>query len=158
MLTAKQVLWICVQFLSCCMFAVKLYMQLFTKNARTLVHVLGNYVFGNTIGKHSHRNSHLATVLAKLPLQWDVFINSVDENSFIQQMQKCTWLWSENLHVQVGVFLTNVGGAMLTNTPHTWIFHFVNSVDEVTVVCCQPCWQVYNVFKQLYQEASMKLH
>ena len=27
---------------------------------------------------------------------------------------------------------------MLTNTPHTWIFHFVNSVDEVTVVFCHP--------------------
>jgi hypothetical protein len=53
-------------------------------------------------------------------------------------MQKCTWLWSENLHVQVGVFLTSFGGVMLTNTPHTWIFHFVNSVDEVTVVFCHP--------------------
>jgi len=66
MLTAKQVLWICLQFLSCCMFVAKSYVQLFTKNARTLAHVLGNYVFGNTIGKHSHRNSHLANSVGKV--------------------------------------------------------------------------------------------
>ena len=51
-----------------------------------------------------------------------------------------------------------LSGVMFANAPHTWIFHFVNSVDEVTVVCCQPCWQVYNVLKQIYKEASMKLH